>query len=75
MTLQNIYEVNGAGQLIIDLPKEFQGTKRLRVILEDASSMDKKTKMELMAKAAQDPLYIQDMKEIENDFSDIGFKE
>ncbi len=73
MTLQNTYEVNAAGQLIIDLPKELQGKKKLRVILEDVS-MDRKTKMGLMSKAANDPLYIQDMKEIEKDFSDIGLE-
>ncbi len=74
MALQNIYEINAAGQLIIDVPKELQGQKKLRVILEDIS-MDRKAKIEMMAKAAQDPLYMQDMEEIENDFSDIGFKE
>ncbi len=66
MTLKQIYHIDN-NRLIIDLPENFRGKKSVMVIVEDIkrSYEDKCT---LMKEAANDPLYLSDIKEVTNDF-------
>lgn len=67
MTYERTYELKNKNQLIIRLPEKFKSKKRVRVIIEDVDD-DKSAKVELMKKAAQDPQFLSDIREIQEDF-------
>ncbi len=70
MTIKRIYEINGNNQLVINLPDDFKHSKRVLVTVED--SMDTKaTKIELLKQASIDPIFLSDIMEINEDFSQI----
>ncbi len=69
MTLRRIVEVIN-NQLIITLPDSFKGKKKLRVIVDD-SIETKKEKLALLMQAANDPLFLSDIKAINEDFGSI----
>ena len=57
-------------QLIINLPEEFRNKKKVLVIVDD--TIDSKTeKLTLLKQAASDPLFIADIKAVNDDFGDI----
>ncbi|MBN8702941.1 MAG: hypothetical protein J0M08_07745 [Bacteroidetes bacterium] len=69
MTLRNIYEVKN-NQLIINLPDSFRNKKKLLVTVDD--SVDTKTqKLELLKKAVNDSLFLDDIKSVNDDFQSI----
>lgn len=70
MTHRRIYEVKN-NQLVITLPNEFKNKTRVLVTLDD--SIDSKAiKLALLKDASTDPLFLSDIKEINNDFNHIG---
>jgi hypothetical protein len=67
MTVRQKYRING-DQLIIELPEELKYSgKEIIVTIEDVSD-SKINKVELMKKAANDPLFLKDIEEIAVDF-------
>jgi hypothetical protein len=71
MSFKEIYDVPKNHQLTIQLPQNFP-TKRKVVVTVEEVSPSKKDKLKLMKKAASDPLYMQDMKEVNSDFDLIN---
>lgn len=67
MTVRKIVEVNGRHQLIIDLPENFYAAKKVTVTIDDEID-ERRLKIEMMKEAASDPLFIADLKEINEDF-------
>lgn len=67
MTFERTYEIKDGKQLIISLPDKFRSKKRVRVIIEDVDE-DKLSKLEYLKKAANDPLFLSDVQEIQEDF-------
>lgn len=67
MIVRQKYRVKG-DQLIIELPEELKSSgKEIIVTIEDVSD-SKINKVELMKKAANDPLFLKDVEEISSDF-------
>ncbi|RUA34027.1 MAG: hypothetical protein DSY77_07225 [Bacteroidetes bacterium] len=54
-------------QLIIDLPNTFNEISSVIVTIEEDLN-DHQKKIELMKKASKDPLFLADIKEVNNDF-------
>ncbi|MEZ4960284.1 MAG: hypothetical protein R2830_10755 [Saprospiraceae bacterium] len=73
MILRQIFDVVN-GQVVIILPKEFKGKKKLLVTIDDEVGEFLK-KMELMGQASEDPLFLADIKEIEEDFNLIDHEQ
>lgn len=69
MTVTKTYIVSN-NQIVIDLPKDFRGKKKVNVTIEDVKSTHEE-KFALMEKAISDPLFIQDLNEITEDFKTI----
>ena len=67
MTFERTYEIKDGKQLIINLPDKFRSKKRVRVIIEDVDE-DKQSKLEYLKRAANDPLFLSDVQEIQEDF-------
>lgn len=65
MLVRQICDVNNTGILTIKIPEIFKEKKKLLVVIDDCISPDK---IELMKKAAKDPLFLQDIEEVEKDF-------
>jgi molybdopterin biosynthesis enzyme MoaB len=66
MTLRQVYTVEN-NQLVITLPDSFKGKRTLTVTVEDSIDTNLE-KLNLLAQAANDPLFISDVKEIAEDF-------
>lgn len=67
MTVKQKYRIKG-DQLIIELPEELKSSgKEIIVTIEDVSE-SKMERIELMKKAATDPLLLKDIEEISSDF-------
>jgi hypothetical protein len=72
MTIRQVCDIKN-NQLIINLPEDFRNKKSVFVTVED--SVDKYSeKMLLLKKAATDPLFIADIKEIKDDFKTIDLE-
>lgn len=69
MTLRQIYTVKN-NRLVIQLPDSLSGRKKLLVTLEDTLD-EHEEKLLLMAKAAVDPLFLEDLREVNEDFKDV----
>jgi hypothetical protein len=69
MTLRRVYEVKN-NRLIINLPDNFKDKKKVLVTVDDAVDT-KAEKISLMESAASDPLFMADIKEINDDFGGI----
>jgi len=67
MTFEKTYEVQKNNQLIIKLPRRFKGQRKVRVIVEDIED-DRNQKIELLKKAAKDPIFLTDIDEVASDF-------
>lgn len=68
MTWKKIVRVSDQ-QIILDLPDSFQ-QKRVMIIVEDIAD-ERADKIKLMRDAANDPLYLADMQEVQADFRAI----
>jgi hypothetical protein len=67
MTVKQKYRIKG-DQFIIELPEELKSSgKEIIVTIEDVSE-SKMARIELMKKAATDPLLLKDIEEISSDF-------
>jgi hypothetical protein len=67
MTVKQKYRIKG-DQLIIELPEELKSSgKEIIVTIEDVSE-SKMARIELMKKAATDPLFLKDIKDLAIDF-------
>ncbi len=71
MSFKEIFDVPKNHQLIINLPQDFPSKKKVVVTVEEIP-LSKKEKMKRMKRAASDPLFIQDMSEVNNDFEGIS---
>ena len=69
MRLSKIYDVTN-NQLVIALPDNFKDKKQVLVIVDD-NIENNMARLELLRKAASDPLFLADIKEISEDFSSI----
>lgn len=69
MTLRQVCDIKN-NQLIINLPAKFKNTKKVLVIVDD--SIDSKAeKLLLLKQAVNDPLFMADIKEVNDDFGAI----
>ena len=66
MILQQIFEISN-NQLVINLPDSFKNKQKVLVTVNDfvATKADKIREMQL---AAKDPLFLKDIKEVNDDF-------
>ncbi|MDZ4846835.1 MAG: hypothetical protein SH857_14950 [Chitinophagales bacterium] len=71
MSFKEIFDVPKNHQLIINLPQDFPSKKKVVVTVEEIP-LSKKEKMKRMKRAATDPLFIQDMSEVNKDFEGIS---
>ena len=71
MSFKEIYDVPKNHQLTINLPANFPSKQKVVVTVEEVP-LSKKEKLKLMKRAASDPLFIKDMKEVNNDFDLIN---
>ena len=69
MTYRQVCSVEN-NKVTINLPDDFKGKKHVVVVVDDLA--DTKTqKLELMKLASKDPLFLADIKEIQDDFDAI----
>jgi hypothetical protein len=71
MSFKEIHDVPKNHQLTINLPESFPSKQKVIVTVEEVP-LSKKDKLKMMKRAASDPLYISDMKEVNNDFDQIN---
>lgn len=67
MILRQVFDVIN-NQIVITLPAEFRGRKKVLVTVDDRVEQHLKN-MELMCMAASDPLFLADIREVDEDFS------
>jgi len=67
MTFEKTYQIQDDNKIVIELPDSFKNKKKVRVIIEDID-VSRKEKVELLAKALKDPLFLVDINEIADDF-------
>lgn len=65
-TFKKKYKVKD-NQLVIDLPKTFDDISSVIVTIEEDLN-DHQKKIKLMKKASKDPLFLADIKEVNDDF-------
>jgi hypothetical protein len=70
MTYTKTYEVKNNNQLIIQLPDHFKTKRKVKVTIEDVED-EPDNKIDLIMKAANDPLFLADIDEISKDFEII----
>ncbi|MDQ3021569.1 MAG: hypothetical protein M3R36_13525 [Bacteroidota bacterium] len=73
-TLKKTLRIPKDRELKIRLPDTFEIDKEVTVVIEQQISGDHKNKIELMKKAAKDPLFLQDVEEIMEDFKHVDFE-
>jgi hypothetical protein len=71
MTLRKIIEIPFSHQLVILLPKGFHNKKKVLVTIDDIPESNSK-KMDEMLAASKDPLYLNDMQEVNSDFDHLA---
>lgn len=57
-------------QVVVNLPPDFQDQEQVTVFIEDGTD-DRLKKLEEFRKAANDPLFLADIREIQEDFGAI----
>jgi hypothetical protein len=67
MMFERTYKVKDNNQLVIKLPDSFKSSKRVRVIVEVIDE-ERKSKIDYLKRAAEDPLFLSDIQEVEDDF-------
>ena len=70
MTHKQIYGISNTNQLVITLPEDFQHQKEVLINIDEIHDTQSK-KIELMKEAANDPLYLSDLEEVNNEFAQI----
>jgi hypothetical protein len=69
MTFEKTYEIQKNNQLIIKLPERFKSKRKVKVIIKDIVDNNRNGKIEMLKKASQDPLFLDDINEISSDFN------
>jgi hypothetical protein len=69
MTLRKICEIKN-NQIVITLPEDFKDLTKVFVTVDDTVDVTKE-KYLLLKQAANDPLFLNDVKEINDDFNNI----
>ena len=69
MTHRQIYNISN-NKLVINLPDSFKNKKQVLVTLDDSVETFAE-KLALMKQAASDPLFLSDVKEVNDDFGSI----
>ena len=67
MSVEQIVDVPESGQLTIQLPDYLKGSKKVKVFIDEVNE-DREAKIALLRKAANDPLFLADMEEVNRDF-------
>lgn len=70
MPVEQIMDVPENGQLTIQLPGYLKGSKKVKVVIDEVDD-DREAKIALLKQAANDPLFLADMKEVNKDFEGI----
>ena len=70
MPVEQIMDVPENGQLTIQLPAYLKSSKKVKVVIAEVDE-DREAKIALLKQAANDPLFLADMEEINNDFEGI----
>ena len=68
MTFKKTFDVQKNNQLVIDLPDRFRSKKKVRVTIEDIDE-NRDEKISLLKRAANDPIFLSDIAEVDSDFS------
>lgn len=71
MSFKETFEVPKNHQITINIPSDFSSKQKVVVTVEGIS-ISKNEKMKMMKRAAKDKLYLQDLKEVNNDFENIN---
>jgi hypothetical protein len=69
MTIRQVCDINN-NQLVINLPSDFKGKKRVVVTVDDLVDVYSEKLLQLK-RASNDPLFIADIKEVNDDFKTI----
>ena len=69
MTYRQIYDVSN-NKLVINLPDSFKNKKQVLVTLDDSVETFAE-KLALLKQASSDPLFLSDVKEVNDDFGSI----
>ena len=69
--LKQIYDVPKNHQLIINLPETFNENKKVLVTIDDISDVKAK-KIELLKQAVSDPLFMEDLQEVNREFDALN---
>jgi hypothetical protein len=67
MPVEQIMDVPENGQLTIKLPSHLKGSKKVKVVIDEVNE-DREAKIALLQQAANDPLFLADMEEVNRDF-------
>ena len=70
MQHKKMYSVAGSKQLTIDLPESFQGKDQVLIIIDDKETQ-KDDKINRLKEALNDPLFMADLHEVNQDFDAI----
>jgi len=68
MSFKKTFDVQKNNQLVIDLPDRFRSKKKVRVTIEDIDE-NRDEKISLLKRAANDPIFLSDIAEVDSDFS------
>ncbi len=67
MIEKQIYKTNNKSKITINIPEKFRNKKKLLIVIDDSIDSEK-DKIELMKKAANDQLFIDDIEQVTEDF-------
>ena len=70
MKHSKVYAVSGKSQLVIDLPENFKDKDKVLIVIDDVAET-KEEKLEKLKEAMNDPLFLADIQEINEDFHPI----
>ena len=70
MLHQQIYEVPVNRQIIINIPENIKTNKKVLIIIDEFSE-EKTEKLKLLKEAIKDPLFMNDLYEVNKDFAPL----
>jgi len=70
MPVEQILDVPENGTLTIQLPGFLKGSKRVKVVIDEVNE-SREEKIALLQQAANDPLFLADMQEVNKDFEGV----
>ena len=69
MTFEQTYRIDKNNKLTITLPEQFRNKTKVRIIIEECDD-SRQSKIDKLKLAANDPLFLADVKEVASDFQD-----